>query len=169
MTTDDLGLSAEQRELVAIGASIGACCHPCVDYHLKAGKKAELTGDRLRTAVRSAELVASQAAEQLSLHVSRQLGDEDKTPATAAASDTELASLGAAIGANDVVNIERHMKAAVALGISTPQLEQAIEMAHTVQTNAIEIHLRAARRLLEEAAPPTVTATDNLPNKAQRS
>lgn len=98
MTTDDPGLSAEQRELVAIGASIGAGCHPCVDYHLKAGKKAELTGDRLRTAVRSAELVASQAAEQLSLHVSRQLGDEDKTPATAAASDRELASLGAAIG-----------------------------------------------------------------------
>lgn len=60
------------------------------------------------------------------------------------------------------------MKAAVALGISTSQLEQAIEMAHTVQTNAMEIHLRAARRLLEEAAPPTVTATDNLPNNEDR-
>ena len=64
-----------------------------------------------------------------------------------------LASLGAALGANDVTNIERQLRAAVELGASRPQLQQAIETAHTVQENAARIHLREAKRLLDAVAP----------------
>ncbi len=109
---DEQKLSKEQWELVAVGASVGAGCHPCVSYHVKAGAKAGLSGDRLLAA---------------------------------------LASFGAALGANDLANIERHMLAAAQLGASRPQLQEAIEMAQKVQENATRIHVREAEKLLEGA------------------
>ena len=35
-------LTPADRELVGIGASIGAGCHPCLEYHLDAGSSAGL-------------------------------------------------------------------------------------------------------------------------------
>ena len=153
MSTAEHELSQQEKELVGLGASVGAGCHPCVDYHLKAAKKAELDHDRLRTAITSAQLVAAQAAEDLARHLQRQLDVEDLTPGAAAALDTTLAALGAAIGANDRTNIERHMTAAAALGVTRPHLQQAIDVANAVQTNAAAIHLRAAQRILDELVP----------------
>jgi AhpD family alkylhydroperoxidase len=150
---DERGLSEQEKELVGLGASVGAGCHPCVDHHLKAAKKADLDDDRLRTAITSAQLVAAQAADDLALHVQRQLDVDDLTPAAPAAIDMELAALGAAIGANDRTNIEGHMTAAAALGVTRSQLQQAIDVANSVQTNASAIHLRAAQRMLDEVAP----------------
>src|SRR6266511_5659990 len=71
---DEQKLSEEQRELVAVGASVGAGCHPCVSYHVKAGAKAGLSGDRLLAAVTSAERVAAEAAERMAAHARSQLG-----------------------------------------------------------------------------------------------
>jgi AhpD family alkylhydroperoxidase len=159
MSTDERGLSQQDKELVALGASVGAGCHPCVDYHLKAAKKAALADDRVRTAITSVQLVAAQAAEQLARHLQRQLGAEDLTPGAPGARDTELSALGAAIGANDRTNIERHMTAAAALGVSPSHLQQALDIAQTVQTNASAIHLRAAQHFLEELAPAETPAT----------
>ena len=42
MTTTKQNLSPEQTELVALGASVGASCHPCVSHHLDAGARAGL-------------------------------------------------------------------------------------------------------------------------------
>ena len=82
--------------------------------------------------------------------------------------DTELAALGAAIAANDRTNIERHLNAAAALGASQLQLRQALEIANTVQTNAAAIHLRTARRMLEELAPAQTPATSESPSNGGR-
>jgi alkylhydroperoxidase/carboxymuconolactone decarboxylase family protein YurZ len=98
--------------------------------------------------------VTAQAAEDLALHIRRQFDTKDLTPSAPAASDTELAALGAAIGANDRTNIERHMTAAAALGVTRSQLQQSIDVANNVQTNAAGIHLRAAQRILDELTPP---------------
>ena len=68
MATNEQRLSMEQRELVAVGASIGAGCHPCVKYHIKAGTDAGLAGGRLLAAVTSAERVAVEAAERMHVH-----------------------------------------------------------------------------------------------------
>ncbi len=148
---DEQKLSEEQRELVAVGASVGAGCHPCVSYHVKAGAKAGLSGDRLLAAVTSAERVAAEAAERMAAHARSQLVAEATASVVRSPLDEALASFGAALGANDLANIERHMLAAAQLGASRPQLQEAIEMAQKVQENATRIHVREAEKLLEGA------------------
>jgi AhpD family alkylhydroperoxidase len=34
-----MALAQKEKELVAIGASIGAGCRPCIDHHIDAGTK----------------------------------------------------------------------------------------------------------------------------------
>src|SRR6266545_1897804 len=128
MSTHETQLSQQDKELVALGASVGAGCHPCLAHHLKAAKQADLTEARTRTAITSAQLVAAQAAEELALSVQRRLDVQNVTPPAPAAvepHDTELAALGAALGANDRLNIERHLTAAAALGVTPSQLRAA--------------------------------------------
>ena len=165
MTTNEQRLTAEQKELVAIGASVGAGCHPCFNYHVKAGDKAGLDGDRLLAATTSAERVATEAVQGMAAHTRAQLGVDAAASAVAAPLDAELASFGAALGANDLANIERHLLAAVALGASRAQLQAAIDVAVTVQENAIRIHQGAAERLLERSAPAVVAAPDGQPEE----
>jgi AhpD family alkylhydroperoxidase len=155
MSNEDDGLSQQQKEMVALGASVGAGCQPCVNHHLDAAHKAELADDRVRTAITTAQLVAAQAADEMARHVQRKLNVEDLRPTAPAALDTELS----AFGANDRTNIQRHLTAAVTLGVSRSRLQQALEVAHTVQTNAAAIHLRAAQHLLDELAPVETPTT----------
>jgi AhpD family alkylhydroperoxidase len=153
MTDQEQNLSAEQNELVAVGASVGAGCQPCVSHHLKAGAKAGLDRERLLAAVTSAERVTAEAAVAMSDHVRGKLGPDVRSPAPLSRLEQALASLGAALGANDVANIERHLRAAVEVGGSRSQLQRAIETAHNVQENAARIHLRESERLLDAFAP----------------
>jgi AhpD family alkylhydroperoxidase len=150
----------EQKELVAVGASVGAGCHPCVDHHLKAGAKAGLESEQLLAAVTSAERVTAEAAVRMGDHVRGKLGPTVTEPALLSRLEEALASLGAALGANDARNIERHLRTALDLGGTKPQLEHAIETAHTVQENAARIHLHEAERLLDALAAP-VAASEN--------
>lgn len=152
MTTDEKKLTLQQNELVALGASVGAGCKPCVTHHLKAGVEAGLDEGRLLAAATSAERVRAEAAVALGDHVRGKLGPTVK-PAFLSRLEEALASLGAALGANDVKNIERQLRAAVDLGAARPQLRHAIETAHAVQGNAARIHLREAERLLDALAP----------------
>lgn len=165
MSTDERELTEQEKELVGLGASVGAGCHPCVHHHLKAAIKADLDNDRVRTAITSAQLVTAQAAEDLALDVQRQLDVEGSAPSAPAALDIELAALGAAIGANDRASIERHMTAAAALGVTRLQLQQAIDIANAVQTNAAAIHSRAAHRILDELAPTQTPGTVDARNE----
>ena len=161
MTSDEQKLSLAQKELVAVGASVGAGCHPCVDHHLKAGVKAGLDGGRLLAAVTSAERVTAEAAVLMGDHVRGKLGGPSVTePTLLSRLEEALASLGAALGANDARNIERQLRTALEVGATRPQLEQAIEMAKTVQENAARIHVREAQRLLDALAP-TVAEPQN--------
>jgi AhpD family alkylhydroperoxidase len=160
MATVEQNLSSEQKEFVAVGASIGAGCHLCVDHHLKAGAKTGLEGEQLLAAVTSAERVTAEVAVSMGDHVSAKLGPTVTAPALLSRLEQALASLGAALGANDKQNIERELRAALELGASRPQLEQAIATAHTVQENAARIHLREAQRLLDSLAASTATHED---------
>ena len=158
MTSQEQNLNAEQKELVAVGASVGAGCKPCVSHHLKAGAQAGLEGEQLLAAVVSAERVGAEAAVAIGDHVRSKLGPDVSSLALLSRLEEALASLGAALGANDATNIERQLRAAADLGASRSQLQQAIETAHTVQENAARIHLREAARLLDAVAPATATA-----------
>lgn len=163
MTTDQQNLSPEQTELVAVGASVGAGCRPCVSHHLKAGAEAGLDGERLLAAVTSAERVSAEAAVAVGDQARNELDRTASSPALLSRLEETLASLGAALGANDAKNIERQLRAAVDLDVSRSQLEQAIETAHNVQESAARIHLREAERLLETLAP-TAAASEAAAN-----
>jgi AhpD family alkylhydroperoxidase len=158
MTTPKQELSEAQKELVAVGASVGAGCQPCVSHHLKAGAKAGLEGEQLLASVVSAERVNAEAAVAMGDHARAGLGPTVASPALLMRLEEALASLGAALGANDKTNIERQLRAAAQLGATRSQLEQAIETAHTVQENAARIHLREAERLLDAIAHTTAAA-----------
>jgi len=160
MATVEQKWSLEQSELVAVGASVGADCHPCVDHHLKAAAKAGVDGERRLAAVTSAERVTAEAAVAMGDHVRGKLGPSVTQPALLSRLEEALASLGAALGANDATNIERQLRTQLELGVSRPQLQQAIETAHTVQENAARIHLHEAQRLLDSLAE-SVVAREN--------
>jgi hypothetical protein len=93
-------------------------------------------------------------------HVRGELGPDVTAPALLSRLEEALASLGAALGANDVKNIERQLGAALELGASRSQLQQAIETAHTVQENAARIHLHEAERLLDPLAQSVAPAVN---------
>jgi AhpD family alkylhydroperoxidase len=154
-----LELSAQQNELVAVGASVGAGCQPCVSHHLHAGTEAGLEDEQLLAAVASAERVTAEAAVRMDDHVRGTLG-RDVTPALLSRVEETLAALGAALGANDKTNIARQLTAAAELGVSREQLSEAIETARTVQENATRIHIREAERLLDTLDVVGSTATD---------
>src|SRR5512133_3433640 len=160
MTTPEQNLSPEQKELAAVGASVGAGCHPCVSHHLNAGAKAGLDGEQLLAAVTSAERVNAEAAVAMGDHVRAKLGPGVSSPALLPRLEDALASLGAALGANDARNIERQLRAAAELGASRSQLQQAIETAHTVHENAARIHLCDAKRRLDTIAPPLAAESE---------
>jgi AhpD family alkylhydroperoxidase len=149
VTAEEQKLAEKERELVAIGASIGAGCQPCVSHHLKAGAKAGLSAERLLAGVIQAELAAAESAERLTAHARAQLGREVKEPKTTAALDEALSSLGGALGANDLANVEHRLLACRRLGMSPSQLREAIELGHGVQENATRMHFRAALDFLK--------------------
>jgi AhpD family alkylhydroperoxidase len=151
VAAEEQKLAEDKRELVAIGASVGAGCLPCVTHHLKAGAKAGLSAERLLAGVINAELAVAESAERLTDHVRAQLGSEVREPKLAPPLEEALASLGGALGANDLANVERQLLATQQLGVSPSQLRDAIELGHAVQENATRMHFRAALDLLERA------------------
>jgi AhpD family alkylhydroperoxidase len=158
MTSQEQNLSAAQTELVAVGASVGTGCQPCLSRHLQVGAQAGLEGEQLLAAVASAERVGAEAAVAIGDHARATLGASVASPALLSRLEETLASFGAALGANDAANIERQLRAAADLGASRSQLQKAIDTAHNVQENATRIHLREAERLLEAVAVRAATA-----------
>ena len=154
MATDTQKLSSRQKELVAVGASIGAGCHPCVDHHLQAGAQVGLNGEQLLVAVAGAERIAAEATVFVADHAREQLGQAATPPATLTSLDDALAAFGAALGANDAAAIDLQMRAALDLGVARSQLREAIETTRNVQENAARIHVRGAERLLDSLAVP---------------
>jgi AhpD family alkylhydroperoxidase len=143
------GLTPDQQELVAIGASVGAGCHPCFNYHAKAGNDAGVSVDRLRSALGSAERVATEAAGKMSGHIRAHLAFSP-TGSAPHPFDDVLAGLGAALGANDRTNIEAFVQSAAALGATREQIQHAIKVAQSTQESAMRLHRRAADRAVTE-------------------
>jgi AhpD family alkylhydroperoxidase len=71
------------KKLIAVGASVGANCHPCLEHHVGKALEAGIDRDDLMEAVEVAKAVRKGAAssmDKLSLHLVR-----DTLPGTAAA------------------------------------------------------------------------------------
>ena len=153
MTEHAETLTVEQKELVAVGASVGAGCHPCVRHHIKAAVMAGVDEQRVLAALATSDRIAAEAVERMGPYSREVLGVEPTARAAAGSSlDDALAGFGAAIAANDAAAINGQLLAARAAGASISQLETAIETAANVQRNAARIHVREAERLVGQLA-----------------
>ena len=154
-----MALEQKDKELVAIGASVGAGCGPCIDHHIPAGRDAGLTEAELTRAVEVAE-ATHQAAVQLLSRRSRELLHGAEAPAggsvqppTGSRPD-ELVALGASIGGNCHPLLEQHIAGALRQGLIPSQVRSAIKMAQIVQQHAADITARKAAAAIETAGPP---------------
>lgn len=163
MSTNKKTLAPDQKELVAIGASVGAGCLPCSSYHFNLSRKMGIETGRMLAAALEAESVVNDAKERLSAHVHDELDPDTGEPAEMPLLDRELAALGAAIAANSFPNIRRHILEASKCGLSRRQLAEAIGIAGRVQQKAGSGHIDAAARFLErlDAKPGENDAVDD--------
>ncbi len=148
MTESKGGLSPQAREFVAVGASVGAGCHPCVTHHLKAGTGVGLGAQALLAAITAAERVTADSSARMAQHARQQLPAASEGPGGTVRAAT-LAALGAAVAANSMPNIERYLAEAAQLDVSRDELADAVNVAHEVQQNAAGIHAQRTERLLD--------------------
>ncbi|WP_322794952.1 carboxymuconolactone decarboxylase family protein [Tepidiforma sp.] len=146
-------LTPAERELAALGASIGAGCFPCTEYHLRAGREVGLDSAALLQAIADAECVKRSGAEELSVHARRELGQPAEV-GPGCCNDTnrakEFVSIGAAVGANALLQLRKHIGQALGLGITPAEIEAAVEAAREVQRHAAGVTAREVSRLLAE-------------------
>lgn len=147
-------LLQRDKELAAIGASIGCNCRPCIEHHILAGRAASLSEAELSEAVATARSVRNEAIELLTLRVDQLLRHNcalvEPTVVAEASKEQELVVLGASIGANSHPLIHRHVAAAHELGMSFAELAAAARMAEYVQKRASEFTSDAVKDALDE-------------------
>jgi AhpD family alkylhydroperoxidase len=159
-------LEQRDKELAAIGASIGANCRPCIEHHLAAGHEAGLSQAELDDAVATAHAVRREAVELLSARIDELLGHGGAPPQPAASAPTstarELVALGVSVGANSHPLLHLHIGATLDAGLEIHQIKSALKMAGYVQQRAAEITANEVTRALEEqvGAPGEPVATN---------
>jgi AhpD family alkylhydroperoxidase len=158
-----MALDQKDKELAAIGASIGALCRPCIEHHIPAGRDAGLTEPELAWAVEVAEATHRTATELL-FRRSHELLASGEAPAGVAAQVprswlSELVALGASLGANCHPLLEQHVAGTPQQGLTASQVHSAIKMAQIVQQHAAEITAGKAAAALEAAEPTPATAS----------
>lgn len=68
-------LDAKTQELIAIGVSYAINCHPCMEHHQQAGRKAGLSAEEMLAALATAESVRDGAHTKTQLRTQELFGD----------------------------------------------------------------------------------------------
>ena len=151
------GLSIADKELVALGAAIGAGCHPCTQYHTQAALKAGLDPVEVRWAIEMAQVVRARGGIAVAnvgrriLGVDQQELDEQAAPPCRGSA---LVWLGAAAGCNSGVLLAEYAAQAAELGVGGAELREAIEIAEMVKTQAGKFLSRDVERALGKCPEP---------------
>ena len=87
-------LSEKERELAALGASIGCNCVPCIVYHIAKARQCGLTDHQIRDAVELARRVRDVPANQVLSTALAQL-EPDETPGVSRIRNTNSSQLWA--------------------------------------------------------------------------
>ena len=144
-------LSVREREVVAVGAAVGAGCRPCTQYHVRAGLKAGLSEGEIQLAVEEAEVLRIHAATSIADFARGLLGSSEERAAPLC-SPTDplqaLAQVGAATGSNAGHALDWLLPYARGLGLSGEALSEAVEMAGVVKRMAGEFFGKDADRAL---------------------
>jgi AhpD family alkylhydroperoxidase len=156
-------LTDKENELVAIGASIGAGCQLCIQYHVGASLKSGLTQDEVSRAIDEAQAVRREGGVGVSNVGRRVLGVEQEQadrPSEPEERGQALVFVGAAAGCNAGSLLAAYIAAAVErFGLSGEELGSALETAEMVKERAADFLRRDVDRALRqanvEAAPVT--------------
>ena len=156
-------LEQKQKELAAIGASIGANCRPCIEHHMPAGREAGLSETELADAIETAQRVRQEAVELFSARVDELLGRAGSAPEPAPLAETskarELVALGASVGSNSHPLLQLHIAAALDVGFAPAQIEAALKMAEYVQERAGQMTAEKATHALQERGGASAKTT----------
>lgn len=146
-------LEQRDKELAAIGASIGCDCRPCIEHHIPAGREAGLSEGELADAVATARLVRDEAIVLLTPRVDELVGRSTVAVEAASAASSRaqaLVALGSSVGANSHALLGRHIAGALELGLSAGEIAAATKMAGYVQKRAGEMTADNATHALDE-------------------
>lgn len=147
-------LEQRDKELAAIGASIGSNCEPCITHHIAAGRESGLSQAELYAAVASAHAIRRQAVEMLAARIDELLGHGGGSAKPAAIAQTskaqELVALGVSVGANSHPLLRAHVGAALDAGLEAHEVKSALKMAGHVQQHAAALTADAVTRALAE-------------------
>ena len=58
-------LDANIKELIAVGASVSANCHPCIKYHIAKAREMKINEAEIQQAVEVGQMVRKGAAGQM--------------------------------------------------------------------------------------------------------
>ena len=86
-------LEQRDKELAAIGASIGCNCRPCIEHHIAAGRAAGLAEAELVAAVATARVVRDEAIELLAAVIDELLGGSGARPEPATIENSRVDEL----------------------------------------------------------------------------
>ena len=132
-------LSEHQRQLVAIGACVGASCLSHLDRHVARARAIGLDDGAILRAIEDAEYVKQRAYHAVAAHARGVLGLAPERPPesrSASSCEEELVSLGSAVAANAVLQTQEHLEAARAQGITDEQIASVVMLARQMQTCA---------------------------------
>jgi AhpD family alkylhydroperoxidase len=147
-----VSLPDKERELVAIGAAIGAGCQPCTQYHVGVALKAGLTKDEVSRAIDEAQVVRHEGGVAVS-NVGRRMlgveGEQVERPSEPSEREQALVYIGAAVGCNAGGLLTGYMATAgERLGLSLEELRSAVEIAELVKQRAVDFLRRDVERAL---------------------
>ena len=155
-------LTDRQREFVALGASVGAGCQPCTQYHVRAALKAGLTPEEIRRAMDEAQVVRRAGGVAVA-NVGRTvlgLGQEEaQVDAQPSDGRQALVYIGAAAGCNAGGLLTRYLEGAGGLGLSAEALVEAVQIAQVVkERGALGFFAKDVERVLGKLAPAPAAA-----------
>jgi len=125
-----MAMNLQEKELVYFGASVAAGCKPCATYHYEKAQKLGVSDKEIKQAISDAMRVRDSANRNMEQHSLELIGmtqdQEDEINAQGATRITELVSIAAAFAVNCTSNLEKHIAAARAIGITEYEIYSVI-------------------------------------------
>lgn len=156
-----MALEPKDRGLVAIGASIGAGCSPCLEPPIAAGRSAGLTEPRTARAVEVAEDAHRVALKPLPrhgrdlVHGMQPLARADPGTWPRPARADVVMALGESLATSHL--LQQQVTSACDRGLKVDHVRSAIKMAKTAQQNASDTTAMKSALIIEAAADNTAT------------
>jgi AhpD family alkylhydroperoxidase len=157
-------LSAKEKELVAVGASVAAGCIPCTEYHLKEVRAAGATIEEITQALDAALCVKGSTRGIMEKVAYEALGvpKEEQPSCCIGPTDRmkELVSIAAAVAVNCPTNFHKHVSAGRTVGVRDEEIQLVAGLAKMIRAKAMEKIDDAVKELSspEAGCGPTVSA-----------